>query len=88
MLSNPEREDFQQEARCRTASFITVGESVDEPDTVLTVVAELEERVNLPPSETADEVMQYISCNHYMKDERDLGVGGKTTVAFSLYCQD
>ncbi|KAA0702844.1 hypothetical protein E1301_Tti015683 [Triplophysa tibetana] len=73
MLSNPEREDIQQEAMCRTVSFITGGESEDETGTVLTVVAESEEWVNVPPSETADEVMQYISCNHYMKDYRISG---------------
>ncbi|KAG1957223.1 zinc finger BED domain-containing protein RICESLEEPER 2-like [Pimephales promelas] len=71
-----DREDIQQEARLRIASFTTdnePAERVAEPVTKRSkIVAEFEEWVNVPLGETADEVTQYSSRNHDMEEERDL----------------
>ncbi|KAJ8001037.1 hypothetical protein DPEC_G00187010 [Dallia pectoralis] len=76
MLSFPDREDIQQEARRRIASFTTGNEPAErmaEPATKKSeTVAEFEEWVNVPLGETADEVTQYSSRNYDMEEERDL----------------
>lgn len=60
MLSHLERENIQQEARRRIASFTSDAELVDEPVTKSsnTIMAEFEEWVNMPISETVDKVTQ------------------------------
>uniref|UniRef100_W5MVB0 HAT C-terminal dimerisation domain-containing protein n=1 Tax=Lepisosteus oculatus TaxID=7918 RepID=W5MVB0_LEPOC len=74
MLSRTETEDVHQDTRRRIACFTADGEPSSEPSAKrrTTIVAEFEEWVNIPLNEIGDALQQYISCNHTMKDDRDM----------------